>query len=864
MENHLPLKKRKITQDESIDIDLPSSVSSNDNLNLKRKSNRLRYNQTRNSSSFVEIENAFRGILKTYFLKNNNKDFKDICLLLLHYESAIITIIKSLLLQYGAIKFNILVECRYIKPLSNEIQNRAFKTINEPIYQSSSIINVIHKMFRKICKEESEYQGKGSGWTLYFVDGILLRFSKFTPLSGSTYMKLPKSIQFKKAVVNPQNMHDNECFKWAILARYVDGLNKHKIDHRYYQMCHKFNFENLNFPVTLKDITKFEKNNKQTSVNVYGLKEKSNEIYPLRVSANEKLNHFDLLLISNNSGNNHYCYIVNLSRLLRSQISKHTKSMVFCKRCLAHYQGSKRFIRLKKHKNDCCINSPVKAKMPSLDENDEKPILKFKNYHFKHKVPIVAYCDFECILRNVDTQQSKYTTINEIHEPMSFCVYLAIDNALDECIALHLPKEPYLYRGKDAALKFMEYLISIANLIGDLIAEKNVPMLPLTIEEQNRVNLATHCEFCNTEFSMIDYAVKDHCHLTGKFRNVLCNTCNLKRKNQRYLPVFLHGSSNYDSHFIVRQLGCDNEKIGCIPNTTEKYISFTKKTISGITLRFLDSFKFLGTSLSQLVYNLPLEKFYNIRKFYSNEDIPLVTRKGVYCYDYTDCWEKLEELELPSKENFYNKLTDEPVSDEDYEHAKRVWNHFNCTTLGSYSDLYLCTDVLLLSDVFQNFREISLENYDLDPAHYLTLPSLTFDAMLKYTNVSLELITDYDKYMFIEKGIRGGIVSCIKRHAFANNKDLGPQYNENSKPNYLVYIDANNLYGFSMCELMAKDGFKWLTKSEIKTFDVLTIPDNSPIGYFIECDVEYPTSLHDSHNDLPFLCEKKYPTGQNK
>ena len=142
---------------------------------------------------------------------------------------------------------------------------------------------------------------------------------------------------------------------------------------------------------------------------------------------------------------------------------------------------------------------------------------------------------------------------------------------------------------------------------------------------------------------------------------------------------------------------------------------------------------------------------------YKEEQIKLLLRKCVFPYDYVSSLEKLEEKELPSQEDFYSKLTECEITDTEYNHAKTVWNTFNISTLGEYSDIYLKTDVLLLADVFENFRTTCVEAYGLDPAHYYTTPGLTWDTMLKYTQVELQLLTDTDMLMFIERGIRGGV-----------------------------------------------------------------------------------------------------------
>ena len=171
----------------------------------------------------------------------------------------------------------------------------------------------------------------------------------------------------------------------------------------------------------------------------------------------------------------------------------------------------------------------------------------------------------------------------------------------------------------------------------------------------------------------------------------------------------------------------------------------------------------------------------------------LLLQKGHYPYEYMDAWSRFEETALPLKEAFYSELKREGISDDDYAHAQAVWQAFECKNLGDFHDKYLETDVLLLADVFENFRETCLKHYKLDPAHYYTSPGLSWDALLKYTGINLELLTDVNKHLFVERGLRGGISMESRRYCKANNRHLS-DYNPQEETSYIMYYDANNLY----------------------------------------------------------------------
>ena len=290
--------------------------------------------------------------------------------------------------------------------------------------------------------------------------------------------------------------------------------------------------------------------------------------------------------------------------------------------------------------------------------------------------------------------------------------------------------------------------------------------------------------------------------------------------------------------------------INAIPNNMEKYMAF----MLGNSLVFLDSFQFMSSSLEKLVSNIPRESLYYTSQVFEDQELDLMARKGVYPYDYIDSFDKFNE-KLPPKEEFYSILNDEYISDEDYKHAQHVWNTFSLKNMGEDHDLYLASDVLLLADVFENFRKTCLEYYKLDPCHYFTSPGLSWDAMLKMTDIKLELMVDIDMFQFIEKGLRGGISYIANRYGKANNKYM-KEYDEKVPSKYIMYLDANNLYGWSMSQYLPTGGFRWMTQKQIDKIDLAKYKEDSEKGLILEVDLEHPEELHDLHNDYPLGPEK--------
>ncbi|XP_050516505.1 uncharacterized protein LOC114341853 [Diabrotica virgifera virgifera] len=710
----------------------------------------------------------------------------------------------------------------------------------------------------KICNKE-----KDSGFALNRIISLEVNINRYEIGNGSSYIKLPKSIQKKRACINIKNS-DQACFYWAIVSAFYPAKANKELTSLYPFYSTVLKTEDLEAPMPLHQISKFEKIN-NVSVNVYALELLENNeksfftVYPARLTKTVVAKHVNLLLIQNHyfpklndyeappvdNDNSeikyHYCHITDMSKLVSRQVNKRKAKLFLCNRCLNYFSTAE---KLSEHEKMCADMNNCKMSFPKYDA------VSFKNYTYKQTTPFVIYADFECMLEKVtDLQTSCCTKKYQKHIPYSAGYYVKC--SYDEKLSFFKS-----YRGIDCMEWFANELPNLAQSIHSKI-KKIIPM-----QENPSTSKATRCHICEKCFSPTDIIVKDHDHFTGEFRNFAHQACNLNFKKLFVVPVIFHNMSGYDSHFIISELSKKGD-ISLLPVNKEKYISFTlNDAVTNIKFRFIDSLRFLGASLDELVSTLNKNDFKICKREFSrlsDDEFKLITKKGVFCYDFIDSWEKLNITDLPPIEAFYNKLNDTNLTDEKYAHAKIVWDTFNIENLGQYSDLYLKTDIVLLADVFETFRKKCFITYGLDPAWYYTMPGYSWDCMLKYVGCNLELLRDVDMILFMEKAIRGGISVCSGRMSEANNKYM-PNYDPAQPSKYLMYFDVNNLYGWAMGEPLPYGGFEWM---DAKDIDVMSVPDDSPVGYMLQVDLDYPRKLHDLHSDFPFAAEHRKALGSN-
>ena len=747
------------------------------------------------------------------------------------------------------------------------IKKFAFHSVGYKIITEATDVNEIYGEMLDEIEEEIQKveQAEGSGWVFLEVENLTLHTDIWDPIKASSYIDLPKELKNKNAIINMKNKDNNKCFLWCVL-RALNPKDDHpeRIDKDLKSKENTLNMEGIAYPVSLKDINRFEKQNLDISISVLGYS-KDEKIYPLRISKFTKVKKEDerkhniVLLLIKNGDNSHYCYVKNESALLSSQVNSHGHKRYFCLNCLNGYDTPE---KLEKHKEYCSEEESIKINMPKPDT-----YIKFKNYLYSERAPFVIYADFESLLKPLDTckpdPNKSYTHKYNKHEPLSFVYYIkSFDESVYKSTLRKYVKENE--EDPDPIDVFINWLEEDVKIISGLGNKEMV----ITPEEQKQFSQASKCWICGKLLNLQD-RVRDHCHFTGRYRGAACNICNLKYCKPNNISVFFHNLSGYDSHLFIKKLNTTMGTIDCIPNNEENYISFSKTIKTGeyknkkgetkdkyFKIIFKDSLKFMASKLETLVKNLPEDAFKNLGKYFKPEHVKLLKQKGFFPYEYMDSIEKLKDTKPPPQKAFYSKLTGKGINNYNYNHVLNVWKTWNMKTFKEYLELYNITDVLLLADVFENFRDICLKNYGLDPVYYYTAPGLAWDAMLKMTGVNLELLSDVDKLLMIEKGIRGGVSMVSNRYGKANNKYM-KDFNKKKPSKYLTYLDANNLYGCAMSEKLPVHSFKWMTNKEIENLfnnQIIQVWNKNPC--ILEVDLIYPEELHDLHNDYP-LCPER-------
>ena len=422
--------------------------------------------------------------------------------------------------------------------------------------------------------------------------------------------------------------------------------------------------------------------------------------------------------------------------------------------------------------------------------------------------------------------------------------------------------------GESSKSAAADMLLSLFSLYTSFQMQNHDNVPPAVPRNQHRPFLeATSCHICKEPFLTSDGRVDkvfDHDHTTGEYRGAAHQLCNALYRSSNWMTVVMHNLTGYDMHPLIVALGeisDEIEDVQVIPLSSEKYTTMKIMSRCGACISFIDSMRFLNSSLETLASSLVKNSDLPLLSFAFPDAHHILKGKQFFPYEHLSNYQVLHEPHLPEKTKFFNSLTQKSISDADYSHAQAVWEATHCSSIFDYVKVYLWTDVLLLTEVFETFRDTSLREYNLDPVHFVSMPHMAFDAALACTRVELELMLDIDQILFVRSGIRGGISMITRRKAEANNPLMGDLYDSNtSSDSYIVYADINNLYGFAMSMPLPTGGFAWCDEKEFESiFDDLMAqeePMDGEEGWIFEVDMTYPQDLHDVHNDLPLAPEK--------
>lgn len=699
------------------------------------------------------------------------------------------------------------------------------------------------------------------------VKALYINVTGYKPIKAGCHQQLPKHI---RGVICPKN-DDERCFMWAVLMGLYyhqlrqegwDGAHAERIK-RYEQFIGNLNLDGIKFPMSRNGIRKFEYQN-NVQIFVYRYRTKQEGVHPYYISKGERKRVIDLFLHESDN-KAHYSWIKSYDTMLHRQ-NKHEHHMYFCHYCCWSFITDQNRLD---HEHYCRDFGGQWVKYPEAKDME----VKFTNYYKQLEVPFVIIADFESLVMPISACSSKpdymehtlldgsivvgkkKTEKTHLQEP---CGYSYIVIRSDGEIF-----NSNLYRGRNVVRHLLNALASEERAIHQLL--RNIVPMKLTPQQEEAFQQSETCHICkkslwkcNKEGIPEIDRVRDHDHITGEFRGSAHNTCNLNYRITPNIPVVFHNLKGYDGHLIMKEIKQSDGELTAIAQNLEKYITFKLRH-----LKFIDSYQFMGASLQTLVASLaatgdPVQTFKITASEIPEDKLPLVLRKGVFCYSYMDSWEKFEEPCPPPKEAFRNDLNGEDISVEDYKHVQAICQAFKIRTLGEYHDFYLRVDVLQLADVWQNFRKVCMRHYGLDPSHYCTSPGLSWDALLKKTEIKLSLVTDPDMHLMIERGIRGGISMVSHRYSHANNSYL-PDYDPSKPSTYIISKDANNLYGWAMMQSLPIGGFRWLSDDELKLITADTLQNMSPNdgkGLLFDVDLDYPSELHDKHNHYPLAPEK--------
>ena len=778
---------------------------------------------------------AFRGaLLVERYVADQHVD--DINVFLDSFRQSIRENLEALLAEHHGLKLWLGLDLQYYHLVDERYVEDHIISTSQVLLNEFQIDEVLELIAQELRMRSANFLRNGSPFVLDSVESAVLHIARYSPIRGGTYQELPKFLVRKKCIVNVKN-DDNRCFGFSLLAFLVPQATNRFRAEPLREFFDQYGLDDITYPVAPNQVPELE-DRLHLNISIFSFFDDVGKArFPMYVSRKNFEKSVDLLY-----WNGHYALITSFERFL-ADITKSKVQKVFCRHCFGHFKGAE---ALQRHQLFC--NRPnFSSTIYTLPPPDTS--IEFRNVRYQQRVPFVVYADCEAICAP-NKEKHRRSLFYSHHLPCSIGYKLVteVPQLVDEAY--------HSYTGPDVVKWFMGQMRELETRCMTYLFDNK--RLRMTEGNWQAYNHAQVCYICFKPFN--GDKVRDHDHLTGRYRGAAHNICNLVLRKTYKIPVFFHNFRGYDSHLVVWGLADHPDlDISLIGQGMEKYLTLGW----GEHLVFKDSLQFLASSLETLAANLLRsgeDRFKQLARAFTENNQPhpnfnLLLRKGVFPYEFLDSWEKMDEQQLPPRDAFFSRLNNEECKEPDYAHAMQVWGAFDCKSLRSYMELYLKTDVLLLADIFEEFRDVCIRNYGLDPAHYVSAPQLSWDSMLRITDCSLELISDPEMFSCVDAGIRGGVSMITTRLARANNPYMA-SFNPSEPTSFIIYLDANNLYGWAMSQPMPTGGFMWMTGEEAELVDWAAQTEEQTEGFFVEVDLEYPPEVHNAHNDYPLAPER--------
>lgn len=753
---------------------------------------------------------------------------------------------------------------------------------------------------------------EGSGWEFHNVLSINVKTARFVSSRAGTFVELPDCLKNKKALINVNNSKklQNRCFELAVCAGLFPTSSGSGIGDRvssYTEHLDKLNMKGIESPVKESSFNKFcSQQTFKISLSLYAYENNNDGVFPLRVSETKEENHINLLIYQN-----HYVLIKSFDRLLNNR-KVHSHSLYHCDRCLHGYSGKK---LLEEHNTRPCDSQKTKMPEGD-DAIHKFSNERYELFHpFIIYADFESLTEPLPLEKKIQVESGSWTNKLQVHKPLSWGAKV-VSSVLPEYETMNIKTSEDTISSFLTFVKNQTVLLTDRIKNNHIMTgvnwkshneSKNCYSCKNAFTEEN-YKVKDHCHLtgtyrgamcneCNLKLRVPDFIPVVFHNLRGYDSHLIIKEIGKSLGIHDELQCIPNTMDKYLSFTWI-------QKVECVKEDGSEYTKTYKA-------RFIDSLAFMASSLDSLVRNLKDDEMTHTKKAFP-ENFELMRKKGVFPYDWCNSRSKLESTELPSIDKFYSKLYETNISDKEYDYAKQVWDKSGCKTMKDYMELYLKTDVALLCDVFETFRKTCFKNYKLDPAHCFSSPQLAWASAMKMTGVKLGLIEDQDMYQMVEAGQRGGISMISHRYGVSNvkkNNMYNSKYSEDTflyvrnvvrsngakdeehrwfhqvddklidvddgveckndvvcvpnkencedfdcdKPvSYLIYVDANNLYGKAMSEKLPVDNYKWDNKTIDET---LSFDADGEEGLILEYDLEYPVELHDLHSAYPMACE---------